>query len=322
MPVRGFLLTIKILFKVMKFRLQQSATPDGSSGTGNSGSISPESLLNQVDQGFQAAEKLYEEGIQFVVAYGFQIVGAGLIFLLGYWLSGKAQQVMFRLCQKRKLDITLSKFLSNIVKITAMTFVVILVLNQFGITITPFIAAIGAGAFGLSLAVQGPISNYGAGLSLIITRPFNVGQTLTVQGRSGVVQEIKLAHTVILTEDGETITIPNRHVVGEIYENTYEFTLVDGVIGIPYSVDPEKAITLILDEIGGLPSVTESPEPQVGIHAFNDSSIDIGFRCWVPTLQYHQSRYALNLAVFKALKSEGIEVPFPQREVRILKSGD
>lgn len=230
-----------------------------------------------------------------------------------------------KLCEKRKFDITLSKFIAGIIKGTALLFVAMIVLHQLNITISPFIAALGAGAFGLTLAIQGPVSNYGAGLTLIITRPFKVSDTLTVVDRTGIVQEIKLAFTVLKTEDNEVISIPNRKIVGEVYENTYQVMLIDEVIGIAYSEDPEKTIRLLQDALSSCDWIELSPRPQVGIHAFNESSIDIGYRCWVSTQRFHQHRYATNLKVFQTLRKHSIAIPFPQREIRLLgdhSSGD
>lgn len=108
-------------------------------------------------------------------------------------------------------------------RLTVLAFVMIVVLGKFGITMTPFIAAIGAIAFGSSLALAGLMSNYGAGLSIIITRPFVVGDTIQIQGVSGVVEEVGLAATRLETEDGEQITIPNKHIVGDILINSTVF---------------------------------------------------------------------------------------------------
>jgi small conductance mechanosensitive channel len=94
-------------------------------------------------------------------------------------------------------------------------------MGKFGISIAPFIAALGALAFGASFALQGPLSNYGAGLMIIIARPFVVGDTITVKNVSGIVEEVTLATTILTTEDGEKITIPNKHIVGEILNNSF-----------------------------------------------------------------------------------------------------
>lgn len=278
----------------------------------------PPDLIQQVDQSLAAAEVLYNRAIEFLVAYSFQILGAIIVLVVGFWLAGRMHRFVLGFCQKRNLDVTLSKFIAGALRFIFLLFIGIVVLNQLRIPISPFIAAIGAAAFGLTLAIQGPISNYGAGLALILTRPFKVGDTLTVVERSGIVQDIRLACTILKTEDDEIISIPNRKVVGEVYENTYEFRLVEGVIGIPYSEDPEPVIAALKKTLGEASWVEAAPKLQVGIHRFKDSSVDIGFRCWVSTLAYNEHRYATNLLVFKTLRGMGVKIPFPQREVRIL----
>ena len=194
----------------------------------------------------------------------------------------------------------------------------IVVLGKFGITMTPFIAAIGAVAFGSSLALAGSLSNYGAGLTIIITRPFVVGNTIAVQGVSGVVEEVGLAATHLSTEDGERITIPNKHIVGEILTNSFENKVVEIAIGISYDDDPQKAIGIIQETLQKIPDIVNEPAPQIGIEEFADSSVNIGMRYWVPTKQYFQTLYQANLAVYTALNKAEIAIPFPQRDIHML----
>ncbi|MFT4901498.1 MAG: small conductance mechanosensitive channel [Lentimonas sp.] len=150
---------------------------------------------------------------------------------------------------------------------------------EAGIEITPFVALLGASAFGLSLAVQGPISNYGAGIVLIITRPFKVGDTLTLNQLTGLVDSVNLGNTQLLNEDGERITIPNRQVLGEVFTNSYEYTLLALEVGIDYAADPEEAIACIRAAIVSVESVRSDRPAVIGIDAFGDSSINIAYRC-------------------------------------------
>ncbi len=271
-----------------------------------------------MNEGIDQFQAVYEKIIEFLVLYGFQVVGAVIILLIGLILAKMFGGVVLKLCKKAQVDITLTKFFAGLAKITIFLFALVIAMAKFGITIAPMVAAIGAGAFGLTLAIQGPVANYGAGLALIITRPFKVGNTLTLHGLTGVVEEIKLGMTVLITEDGEQITIPNRKVLGEIFINSFPNKIVEGSIGIAYSADPEKAIALVRECLQRFDAVAGEPQPQVGIEAFADSSINIGFRYWVKTEVYYQTQYKVNLAVFNAFKQNGVAIPFPQREVRIL----
>ena len=255
--------------------------------------------------------------IEFFVQYSFQILGAIIILIIGFkvakWVSG----LVVRLCERHKLDITLSRFLGNVVKVLILVFVVIISVEKFGISIAPFIAALGAMAFGSSFALAGPLSNYGAGLTIIISRPFLVGNTITVQGVSGVVDEIRLAATILSTEDGEIITIPNKRIVGEIIHNSFENKIVETCVGIDYNDDPDRAVNILRETLTGIPGVCTEPAPQIGIEEFADSSINIGLRYWVETKKYFQTQYQVNMAVHRALADGGITIPFPQRDVHM-----
>jgi small conductance mechanosensitive channel len=231
-------------------------------------------------------------------------------------------RVVLKLCNRGDIDVTLTKFFVGVAKLLVLVFALVIAMAKFGITIAPMVAAIGAGAFGLTLAIQGPISNYGAGLALILTRPFKVGNTLTLHGLTGIVEEIKLGATILSTEDGEEITIPNRKVLGEIFVNSFPYKVVEGSIGIAYSADPEKAITLVRECLQKEENISSESKAQVGIEAFADSSINIGYRYWVKTEVYYQTQYAINLAIFTSFKNNGIAIPFPQREVRILNESN
>ena len=263
---------------------------------------------------------LKDELILFLVTNGMSIAIALVIVLLGFWVGKSVARIILKICEKRKIDLTLARFFSGCAKILIIAFAVIIGLSKAGIEITPFVALLGASAFGLSLAVQGPISNYGAGIVLIITRPFTVGDTLTVSGQTGLVDYVKLGATELINEDEERITIPNRKVLGEIFTNSQAFKVVEAEVGIDYGANPEEAIRCIQDAIKTVDGIAPKREPDVGIDAFGDSSINIGYRVWVPTNTYHRSRYAINLAVYHALKKAEINIPFPQRDVRLIRS--
>jgi len=264
-------------------------------------------------------QKVVDVIIDFLVRYSFQILGAIIILIIGFKLASWMGRVVTRFCEQRRIDTTLAHFFGNAVNILVLVFVVITAIAKFGISIAPFVAALGAVAFGSSFALQGPLSNYGAGLTIILSRPFVIGNTITVKGVSGVVEEIHLAATRLTTEDGEVITIPNKHIVGEILHNSFANKIVEEVVGISYRDDPAKAIQAVEDALLGIPEVCREPKPQVGIQTFGESSIEIGMRYWVPTRQYFQTLYRANLAVHRALQTAQITIPFPQRDIHLVR---
>ncbi len=256
--------------------------------------------------------------VTFFINYSFEVLGAIIVLGLGLMIANWLGNLILGTMQKKNIDITLAKFLSGGVRLIVLGFAVIIAMGKFGISTSPIIAALSAMAFGASFAFSGPLANYGAGLSIILSRPFAVGSTITVKNVSGVVEDIKLACTKLVNEDGVTITVPNSQIVGEVLYNSKQSKVVEGVVGISYDGQPEVAIAAVQKVLAGFPEVTKNPPPQIGIEKFADSSINIGFRYWVPTVKYFQISYAVNLAVFKAFQAAKITIPFPQQEVRII----
>ncbi len=265
-------------------------------------------------------QDLYRIVSEFVITYSFQIIGALIILLIGLKVANWFAALVVRFGEKKQLDVTLSTFIAGVVRTIAIIFVVIIALGKFGISIAPFIAAIGALAFGGSLAIQGPLSNYGAGIAIILSRQFVVGDTITVQGVNGQVEEIRLAATILTNEDREKITIPNKHIVGEIITNSHANRIVETSVGISYEDDPQKAIAIIRQVLANVNDVTNQPPPQVGIDAFADSAISIGMRYWVPTVKYFDTKFRVNDAIHAALVEGNITIPFPQRDVHLISS--
>ena len=271
-----------------------------------------------MEQELQQAQEVYKLITEFFVNYSFQILGAIIIFLLGILVARKVGNVVQALCEKKDLDITLSRFIASATRLIIIVMVGIIALGKVGISVTPFVAAIGAVSLGAGLAVQGLLSNYGAGLNIIITRPFVVGDTIRIKNVIGLVKEVHLGFTLLTDEDNVEITIPNKHIVGEIIHNSHADTLVEESVGIAYDSDTDMAIAVIQDALQQIDKVSQARKPLIGIESFADSSINIGVRFWAPTSHYFETRYRANAAIFAALQAAGITIPFPQREVRLL----
>lgn len=265
-------------------------------------------------------QKVLGTVIDFCVRYSFQIVGALIILGLGLYFAGWMSRLILRVCERKGVDVTLTSFLARFVKVVILTFVIIMSLGKFGISVAPLIAALGAMAFGTSFALQGPLSNYGAGFVIIVTRPFVVGNTIAVDGVNGVVEAVTLSTTVLSTADGEQITIPNKKIVGEVLTNSFENKIVETSIGISYDDDPEKAIRILREVLSAFPNIPSTPAPQIGIDEYADSAIALGMRYWVPTKEYFEMKYAINLAIYKEFKDAGITIPYPQRDVHIISN--
>ncbi len=272
-----------------------------------------------MEQEIEQVTEIYNLIATYLVTYSFQIIGAIIIMILGFVIGRKVSDLVFAVAERRGLDVTLSRFFASATRIAVVASAVVIALPKLGIQITPFIAAIGALGLGAGLAVQGLLSNYGAGLSIILTRPFVVGDTIRVQGVWGVVKEVTLAYTFLTNEDDEMITIPNRHVIGEIIHNSQTDTVLELEVGIAYQSDTDKAIAAIRNGLAKVEGLSEKRPMQVGIQSFGDSAINIGIRCWAQTKNFHQARFSCNQVLRQVLASEDIAIPFPQREVRLLQ---
>jgi len=260
-----------------------------------------------MEKEIESVTRLVDDIMAFVIAYGFQILGA-LVFLgVGLIASGWLGGQVTRLAIARKVDITLARFLGNAVKVLLVAMLAIITIGNFGITIAPLIALAGASAFGATMAIQGPLSNYGAGLSIILTRPFVVGNTITVGGTFGVVEEVRLAATILIGEDGERITIPNKDIVGKVIVNSDVSRVLETRLFVRVE-DAETAIGILREVVRGFADVRNDPAPQVGVQDFAYGGVVIGLRAWIPSRKYFHVRYAVNGAALAALKAAGIEL--------------
>jgi len=271
-----------------------------------------------MEKELQSLQKFYNIVIEFLTTYSFQLVGALIIVLLGWFASKYVYVFLIRIFEKNHFDSTLARFLASVAKMLVLIAMSVVALGKIGISIAPFVAAIGAISLTAGLALQGSVSNYAAGVILIINRPFKVGDTISVAGVYGVVEEIKLAYTALRNEDEELITVPNKQMIGDILVNSFEFRVVEAVVGIAYNENPQKAIEVIQGVLAGGTEVSNEHKPVVGIAKFGESAIEIGLRYWVPTKSFYKTQYEVNLAIYHALHVNNISIPFPQREIRIL----
>lgn len=279
-----------------------------------------ETVKTAAQPGIDTFHNVYEVLTEYLVKNGLNAAYGLLIFFIGFKVAGWVGKLFEDFLKKRHLDLTLAKFLAGTVKIVIIGFSAMIMLEKFGITISPIIAAISAAIFGASFAVQAPLSNYAAGLSIVLSRPFKVGDTVTIKEYSGLVEDIRIPFTVLLTSSGEKITIPNKHIVGEVLINSFENKMFEAAVGISYSDDPENAIRVIREALKSLSGVLQQPAPLVGIDSFGDSSINIGIKYWTQTKVGGTARADVNLTIFRALQKAKITIPFPQSEVRMLQN--
>ncbi len=263
-------------------------------------------MQEDVAQGLETLQTLIDTLLEFSVAYGFQFLGALVFLLIGLKVAGWLGRRVEQLALKKEINQTLAEFIGMVVKIIIVVMLVIITLGNFGISIAPLVALAGAGAFGATMAIQGPLSNFGAGLGIILSQPFVIGNTITVGNASGVVEKIALGATILVGEDGERITIPNKEIVGQVIVNSNEQRVVQTKVALAGTADADRAILVVQTALNGIEEINSAVKPLVGIHDFTYGGVIIGARFWVPSSRYFQVRYMVNRTIMDTLSGEGV----------------
>ncbi|MZR30128.1 mechanosensitive ion channel family protein [Sneathiella litorea] len=264
--------------------------------------------MDKVNENIETVSVWIDIATDFATEYGFQILGAIVFLLIGLVVINWIGNRLITFAQLKNIDVTLSQFLGSVVKAVLIVLLIIITLGNFGVSIAPLIALAGAVTFGATLALQGPISNFGAGIAIILTRPFVIGNVITVQGVSGVVDRITLGITFLTGEDGERIAVPNKEIVGQVIVNSMEVRIVESNFCIAADVDPNRVIKLVQEAVTKVIGDENTQPPQVGIQDFTYGGLVIGTRVWVPGLQYFEDRYVINAAIYGALHENGIKL--------------
>lgn len=265
----------------------------------------------------ETVRRMLDKMLELLVTYSFEAVGAIAILAAGWIAARIVGSVVRRALECYHLDVTILKFLVQMVKLCIYAIAFIMALSKFGFNIAPIVAGLSVVGFGTSFALQGPLSNYAAGASLIFTKPFKVGDIIEVVNVTGEVEDMALARTIIRTVDGVVVMVPNKHIIGEVIQNYSRWKRVDLAVGISYEADVERAIQIVREVLQADARVRRDPAPKVGIAAFGDSSINLEARAWCGQAEYWDVLYTLNQRVFEQLQSAGISIPYPQRDVHI-----
>ena len=254
-----------------------------------------------------------------VMAWGLKIVAAALILLIGNWIAKKIAALFVAVMDRNEIDVTLTKFLRNILYYALLTAVVIAAAGQLGINTTSFLTVVGAAGLAIGLALKDSLANFAAGVMLILFRPFKVGDAVDLAGESGVVEEITIFNTVINTFDNQRKIIPNGIVSsGTITNiNANATRRVDMVFGIGYDDDIRKAERILTEIVQANPMVLADPAPTVAVSELADFSVNFVVRPWVKTKDYWAVRFAVTEKVKLTFDEEGISIPYPQQDVHM-----
>jgi small conductance mechanosensitive channel len=224
-----------------------------------------------------------------------------------------------KVMRRQEVDKTLETFVCNLVRMVLLVIVIIAAIGQIGIETTSFIAIFGAAGLAVGLALQGSLSNFAAGVLIVLFRPYRVGDFIEAAGISGVVEQVQILTTVLKTGDNKQIIVPNGQIMDSIITNysANDTRRVDMVVGVSYDDDLDKVRDTIKELIAAEDRILDEPACTIAVSALADSSVNFVVRPWVKTSDYWGVMFDLTEAVKKRFDKEGITFPFPQQDVHV-----
>jgi small conductance mechanosensitive channel len=256
---------------------------------------------------------------ELAIDYAPKLAAAILILLIGWLVTKLIRSFVRKAMLRAKIELTLVSFITNILYAALLVFVVISALGKLGVPTNSFVAIIGAAGLAIGFALQGSLSNFAAGVMIIMFRPFKIGDFIEGGGTQGAVADIQIFHTVLNTPDNRRVIVPNGMLTTSLVTN---FTAnnerrIDLVFGIAYDDDIEQAKAILTRLVAADPRILETPAARVAVTALADSSVNVLCRPWVKTGDY----WTVHADLLERAKTEfdaaGISIPFPQRDVHV-----
>ncbi|HLX95393.1 MAG TPA: mechanosensitive ion channel domain-containing protein [Verrucomicrobiae bacterium] len=263
---------------------------------------------------------LQDKLIDYVIGHSGALVSALVVIIIGLIAASWLGKLMDRWLTHRAMDQPMRTLLVRIVKLFIFAMALVIALGTAGMDVTALIAGVSVAGVGVGLALQGVLGNLVAGLTIIFTKPFRVGEWIEIAGVSGQVTKIELFSTTLLHTDQSRVVIPNRKIVGEILHNYGNVRQLDLAVGVAYGTNLNDATAIVRRVLAANPRVLKEPVPIVGVTMLADSSINIAIKPWTKVEDYIPAQVEINQAVAEQLRAANVSIPFPQREVRMLNS--
>ena len=274
-----------------------------------------------MDNNLDAINHAKNELIDLAIRFGPKVLVATLVLIAGVMVGGWIGRATERGLARMDLEPPVRLLMVRLVRVVIFVLFAILALQNLGVELLPLIAGLSIAGAGIALATQGILSNVFAGLTIIFTKPYRVGDYIEIAGVQGQVQLITIFSTTLLHADRSRVVVPNRKVVGEILHNYGQIRQAEVKVGVGYEVDLPQAIAAIHELVSANTRVLRDPAPQVQIVALAESMVQIALKPWVAVTDYPMIVGELSLAVVETCRRRGISIPFPQREVRLIGGG-
>jgi small conductance mechanosensitive channel len=265
-------------------------------------------------------EELKTKAVSMSADFVPMLIRGTVILVAGFFISRWIVRIVQRWLEKLDLEPPVRQLLVRLTWILCMGAFVVLALTNLGVELLPLVAGLGVAGAGIAFAMQGVLGNLFAGLTIIFTKPFKVGEYVSMLGVEGRVEDIKLFNTVLSHPDKSRVVVPNRQIVGEILHNYGKIRQLDVVVGVAYNTDLNAALAAVNDILATNKRVLQDPAPVVRIRMLSDSSINIEVKPWVNVPDFGPAGGEVNKAVVEEFRARNISIPFPQREIRLLNS--
>jgi small conductance mechanosensitive channel len=258
--------------------------------------------------------------LDLAIRYGFQVLGAFVILGVGFAVAWWVGNVVERPLTRMALEPPMRRLMVRVVRVVVLLFALVIALDKFGFQIAPLVAGIGVAGLGIGIALQGVLGNVIAGLTIIFTKPFRVGEHVEVVGMKGDVHTIELFSTTLLHPDRSRIIIPNRKIVGEILHNFGNTRQIHLAVMVPHGSDLAAVLAMVREVVVANPRVLADPDPVVGVAQLELAGVRVGVNPWVRVPDVVAAEAELYRALADRFAASGIKVPLPKQEVRVLMS--
>lgn len=263
----------------------------------------------------EVLDLIQTKGVDFAINLAIAIA----IFYVGKIVIALVVRGLRKVMRRQDVDPTLETFVCNLVRMSLLVIVIIAAIGQLGIQTTSFIAIFGAAGLAVGLALQGSLSNFAAGVLIVLFRPYRVGDFVEAAGISGSVEQVQILTTVLKTGDNKQIIVPNGQIMDSIITNysANDTRRVDMVVGVGYDDDLDKVRATIQALVAAEERILDEPACTIAVSELADSSVNFVVRPWVKTADYWGVMFDLTEAIKKRFDQEGISFPFPQQDVHL-----
>jgi len=275
-----------------------------------------------MDQPIETLTRAQQVAATFAVDFAPRLLAAALVLVAGWFVTGWVLRIFQKALARFELEPPLRLLLERILRVLMMALVLMIALQNLGVELLPLIAGLGIAGAGVALAMQGVLSNVAAGLTIIFTRPYRIGEFISIAGEEGEVRSITLFSTVLRHADVSVVVIPNRKIAGEILHNYGSIRQLGLQVRVGYDADLDLAARVAHEVLAANARVLHDPAPLVLVSALADSSVEIAVRPWVAVPDFGKATGELNRALVAAFQARGIAMALPQQQVRLLPSSE